>query len=261
MSKLPISVFIITLNEEKNIARALKSVQFADEVIVVDSGSTDGTLDIIKSFGIKPIHNDWPGYAKQKQFAMELCSNEWVLNLDADEEVSSELLSCFNEVMADSRYSSLRCLRNDIFIGEKLSSWSRIPRHTRFYKKSKAYFDLTRLVHERATTKGESLFVKESLLHYGYSSISILTDKKNQYSSLKAKEKFQKGKRFSYLKLMLIFPLVFIQELIFKRRILSGTRGLILSVIQAYYAFTKEAKLFELAVEEANSSDNGNLSS
>jgi len=260
MSKLPISVFIITLNEENNIARALRSVQFAEEIVVVDSGSTDGTLDIIRSFGIEPIHNDWPGYAKQKQFAMDLCSNDWVLNLDADEEITSGLANCFAEVIKENKYSSVRCERDDYFIGKSLSSGARKPRNTRFYRKSVTHFDTSRLVHESATVVGEQLFVAQSLLHYGYSNISICTDKKNQYSSLKAKEKYQKGKRFSYLKLLLIFPLVFIQDLIFKRRILLGTRGLILSVIQANYAFTKEAKLFELAVEENNTSDNSNLS-
>jgi len=258
MSKLPISVFIITLNEENNIARALRSVQFADEIIVVDSGSTDKTLDIIKSFGIEPIHNDWPGYAKQKQFALDLCTNEWVLNLDADEEISAGLVNCFAKVINNDEYSSVRCEREDYFIGESLSRWARKPRNTRFYRKSSAHFDTSRLVHESATVKGKELFVEESLIHHGYSGIRVCTDKKNLYSSLKAKEKYQKGKRFSYLKLFLIFPLVFIQELIFKRRILSGTRGLILSVIQAHYAFIKEAKLFELTVTEARASNDDN---
>jgi len=255
MSRLPISVFIITLNEEKNISRALKSVQFADEIIVVDSGSTDKTLEIIKSFGIEPIHNDWPGYAKQKQFAMDLCTNDWVLNLDADEEVTAGLAKSFAEIINNSEYSSVRCEREDYFIGKNLSRKSRKPRNTRFYRKSSAHFDTSRLVHESATIVGKQFFVKQSILHYGYSTISICTDKKNQYSSLKANEKYRKGKRFSLLKLLFIFPLVFIQDFIFKRRLLMGIRGLILSVIQAHYAFIKEAKLFELTVTGTNASN------
>ena len=82
MTKAPISVFIITLNEEENIARAIESAQFADEIILVDCGSTDRTLEIAKSYGITPIHNDWPGYAIQKQFAMDQCRNDWVFNLE-----------------------------------------------------------------------------------------------------------------------------------------------------------------------------------
>lgn len=248
MSKLPISVFIITLNEEKNIGRALESVKFADEVVVVDSGSSDGTLDIIRSFGIEPIHNDWPGFSKQKQFAMEQCTHEWVLNLDADEVVSPELADKYKQVMEDGRYSSVRCERDDVFIGKMLSRWTRVARHTRFYKKSDAHFDDSRLVHERATVEGKEIFVKENLIHYGYGDIETLTHKKNQYSSLKAKEKNIKNKQFSVFKLFLIFPIVFIQEYIFKRRIFSGIRGLILAVIQAHYAFIKEAKLFEYSV-------------
>jgi len=245
VNKLKISVFIITLNEEKNIARALKSVDFADQVIVVDSGSTDKTLEIVKSFGIEPIHNDWPGFAKQKQYAMELCQHEWVLNLDADEVVSKGLVKRFEEVMSNNRYTSIRCLRHDIFMARMLSSWTRIARHTRFYKKSEAFFDESKLVHERATVSGKELLVKENLIHYGYPNVEFFTTKKNQYSSLKAKEKFLKKKKFSYLKLFLIFPLVFIQEWIIKRKIFSGVPGLVLSVIQAHYAFIKEAKLYE----------------
>ena len=256
MDKLPISVFIITLNEEKNIARALSSVSFADEIVVVDSGSTDKTLDIIKSFGITPIHNDWPGYAAQKQFALKQCNHDWVLNIDADEEISEALAERFKRVVEQDKYSSVRCLRIEKFIGKYLSNWTKKPNNRRFYKRLSATFDETRLVHESAKVDGEELFVSEELIHHGYSTIEILTDKKNQYSSLKAKEKFLKNKRFSLAKLLLIFPLVFIQELFFKRKIFSGTRGVILSVIAAHYAFIKEAKLFEYSVKENSASSN-----
>jgi len=250
MAKLPISVFIITLNEEKNIARALKSVDFAEEIIVVDSGSTDATIEIVKSFGIEPVHNDWPGYSKQKQFAMDLCQHEWVLNIDADEEVNSALVERFIQVMESDDYASVRCLRHDVFMGSVLSPLTRLARNTRFYKKTKAVFDDTRLVHERVIVTGKELLVSEHITHYGYPGIELFTDKKNKYSSLKAKEKHLKGKKFSYLKLFLIFPLVFFQEWLFKRKIFSGVPGLVLSIIQAHYAFIKEAKLYEFNAKD-----------
>jgi len=256
MTKLPVSVFIVTLNEEKNIARALDSIGFAEEIIVVDSGSTDSTLDIVRSYGIEPIHNDWSGYAAQKQFALDRCHHEWVLNIDADEEISKPLANRFKEVIEQNKYSSVRCLRTEKIMGKYLSNWTKKPNNRRFYKRLSATFDETRLVHESAKVDGEELFVSEELIHHGYSTIEILTDKKNQYSSLKAKEKFLKNKRFSLAKLLLIFPLVFIQELFFKRKIFSGTRGVILSVIAAHYAFIKEAKLFEYSVKENSASSN-----
>ena len=243
---MPISVFIITLNEEENIARALASVNFADEVVVVDCGSSDRTLEIISSFGIEAIHNDWPGYAKQKQFAMQKCKHDWVLNIDADEEISEALAAKFKEVLERGEYTSVRCIREEKFIGKNLSKWTKKPNNRRFFRRSKSKFDETKLVHESAKVEGPEIFVKEPLLHYGYESIGILTAKKNKYSSLKADEKYSKKKRYSILKLTLIFPLVFLQELIFRGKIFSGFRGLILSVISAHYAFMKEAKLYEL---------------
>ena len=92
MSKIPVSVFIVAQDEEQHIGRVLDSCQAFDEIIVVDSGSSDNTKSIAQDKAAKVIHNDWPGYAKQKQYAKDLCRHEWVLNLDADEELTSELI-------------------------------------------------------------------------------------------------------------------------------------------------------------------------
>ena len=251
MKKLPISVFIVTLNEEKNIATALQSVNFADEIIVVDSGSSDRTVAIAQGLGATVVVNSWPGYAKQKQFAMGLCRHDWVLNHDADEEVTPAIAERFKELVTQDKYVNIRCLRDDIFMGEALSSWSKKPNNNRLYKKSLACFDSSRLVHESATVEGKELFISETLTHYGYGNIEVLTHKNNLYSSLKSQEKFDKNKNFSIIKLLFIFPLVFIKELLFQRKIFSGKRGFILSIILAYYAFMKEAKLYELQVDQS----------
>ena len=117
--KLPISVFIITKNEEEHIEKTLKSVSLFDEVILVDSGSTDSTLDIAKRYRAKIYTHSWQGYAKQKQYAMSLCSNEWVLNLDGDEEVNPSLISAFKEIIEQDKADSVRFWRNDIFMSFK----------------------------------------------------------------------------------------------------------------------------------------------
>ncbi len=245
MSKIALSVFIITLNEEKNIARAIESAQFADEIILVDCGSQDKTLEIAKSYGVKPIHNDWPGYAKQKQFAMQQCKNDWVFNLDADEEITPELANKIGKIISQEQYTSIRCARKDVFIGKPPPNWTKKANNLRCYRKSCAKFDPKQLVHESARVTGKEIEIGQFLIHYGYDDIHLLTDKKNSYSSLKAKEKFNRGKHFSLIKLLVIFPLVFIQQWIFNRKIFFGVRGIILSVIQAHYAFIKEAKLYE----------------
>jgi glycosyltransferase involved in cell wall biosynthesis len=243
--KLPVSVFIITKNEEEHIEKTLKSVSLFDEVILVDSGSTDSTLDIAKRYGAKIYTHSWQGYAKQKQYAMSLCSNEWVLNLDGDEQVNPSLINAFKEIIEQDKADSVRFWRNDIFIDKPLSTWSKKPNNHRLYKRSKSFFDDSRLAHESATVDGKEIFINETFDHFGYGSIETLTTKNNNYSSLKANEKFAKGKRYSNVKLITIFPIVFIKEYFFQRKIFSGKRGFILAIMGAYYAFIKEAKLFE----------------
>lgn len=245
-TKLPISAFIVCKNEEKYIEKTLKSLNFVDEIILVDSGSTDRTLEIAQKYQAKIFHHDWQGYAKQKQYAMSLCNNDWVLNLDGDEEIPPELLPIIENIIQKNNVDSVRFLRNDIFMGTALSKLSKKPNNHRLYKKAKSHFDDSRLVHESASVDGKEIFIKEAFNHYGYGSIETVTHKHNVYSSLKAKEKYTKHKKFSNLKLLLIFPLVFLKEYFLQRKIFSGRKGFILSIIDAYYAFLKEAKLYEL---------------
>ena len=250
--KLPISVFVVTLNEEHNIERMLKSCLRLSEIILVDCGSTDATLEIAAKYDVKIFHHEWQGYAKQKQYALEQCQNEWVLNLDADEELNDVLIDKFEVLMHTPGVDGVRCRRNDIFIGKKPARLSKKTKHLRFYKKSKANFDPTVLVHEIATVDGKFVQINETFDHYGYDKIEVHVDKNNKYSSLKAIEKFNKGKKFSYLKLFLVFPVNFLKIYLLQGYIFSGTRGFILAHDVAFYAFTKEAKLYELHQNRKN---------
>ncbi|WP_144211671.1 glycosyltransferase family 2 protein [Shewanella donghaensis] len=242
---LPISVFIITKNEQRHLAKTLESVKTVAEVIIVDSGSTDNTLAIAEQYGAKVFHKAWEGYAIQKQYAMSLCKNEWVLSLDGDETVNPQLLNALQLTIESDNADCVRMWRNDIFIGKSLSHLSKKPNNHRFYKKSKAFFNSEKLVHESATITGKEIFINETFDHYGYDSIEAITSKNNKYSSLKADEKFSNGKSFSTFKLITIFPFTFFKEYLLQRKIFSGKRGLILSIMEAYYSFIKEAKLYE----------------
>lgn len=242
---IPISVFFVTKNEEDHIGKALSSVACMDEIIVVDSGSTDNTVEIAKRFGAKVYSHAWMGYSKQKQYALSLCTNDWVLNLDGDEVANENLIKSLQAIIALDTIDSVRFWRNDIFIGKSLSSWSKKPNNLRFFKRDKAYFDESKLVHESATVKGVETFINEVFDHYGYDSIEAITSKNNKYSSLKADEKHTRGKQFSYIKLITIFPLVFLKEYLVQRKIFSGMRGFILAIMDAYYSLIKEAKLYE----------------
>lgn len=253
-SKLPISVFIVCQDEEQHIARCLQSCERMQEIVLVDSGSSDKTLEIANQYPVKILHNAWPGYAKQKQFALEQCTQDWVLNLDADEELTPELVNEFEKFMQQGQYSGLRCLREDLFLGQRPSKWAKKSNNLRFYKRSKVAFDENTLVHETAELDGVEARTAKSFLHHGYDEIESVIDKHNLYSSLKASEKYQKGKRFSYLKLILIYPLTFLKIYILQRNIFSGMRGFILANNVAYYSFLKESKLYELEIRQKNNS-------
>ena len=245
MTKLPISVFIICQNEEQHIRRLLTSLEMMDEIIIVDSGSTDMTLEIAREYDVKITHQEWLGYTKQKQFAMNLCSHDWVLNLDADEALTPTLVAKMEAIIKSDDADCVRLPRNDFFIGQPFSTLTKKPNNLRFFKKSNAQFKPDVLVHESAQVDGREIQIKEAFDHFGYDSIHVLTDKCNQYSTLKADEKFAKGKRHSLLKLTLVFPIIFLNVYLLQRFIFSGRRGFIQSVITAYYSFIKEAKLYE----------------
>lgn len=242
--KIPVSVFIITQNEEQHIARAINSCQDFDEVIVVDSGSNDDTKTIAESLGAKVVHNDWPGYAKQKQYAMSLCKHEWVLNLDADEELTSEVISDFKRLIESEQYDFIKCFRNDLFLGMFFPRWIHLPNNHRLFKKSSAQYRINDLVHEGPDFNGREGKSNYYFNHYGYADIETLNQKYEYYSTLKAQEKFNKGKKPSRLKLLLVAPLEFIRVYLIYRYCFAGLRGFIFAKLAAHYAFLKESKLY-----------------
>ncbi|WP_417445628.1 glycosyltransferase family 2 protein [Kangiella sp.] len=242
--KIPVSVFIITQNEEQHIENVIKSCQQFDEIIVVDSGSTDTTKQIAESLGAKVIHNDWPGYAKQKQYAMSLCKHDWVLNLDADEELTAEFIHEIKNFIQQDEYIALKCRRNDFFLGHFFPRSIRLPTNTRLFKKDHIQYYLDNLVHEGPEIKGKIKHTPAAFKHYGYADIETLSKKYEYYSSLKAQEKFNKGKKPSRLKLLLVAPLEFIRVYLIYRYCFAGLRGFIFAKLSAQYAFLKEAKLY-----------------
>lgn len=253
MSHTPISVFIITLNEELHIETVLQSVQCFDEIVLVDSGSSDKTLEIAERYGAKIHHQDWLGFARQKDYAMRLCRNEWVFNLDADESITAEHAAEIQKRVDErnvnkSNADAFRIYFEDVFWGASMSPSSAKRSIVRIYNKDKITFPTDRLVHEnvRLVEGAKSASIPGRVIHYGYHSSEILMTKQNKYSSLKAQEKYNKGKRPSLLKLILIFPIMFIKAYFLRKMFLSGRRGLVHATIDAMYGFLKEAKLHEL---------------
>jgi len=249
---IPLSVFIITKNEEDRIATAIRSViDLAEEVIVIDSGSTDNTVKIAKELGAKTIYNEWQGYGPQKIFGETKCKHDWILNLDADEEISAKLaeeikLLFSKKKLADNLagfYIKMVELPN---FAKKAHPFSQYKKYLRLYNKQKASFRDS-LVHDAVVVKtGELKTLKHKMLHRSTRSYQHAVEKLNSYSELQAIDAINKGKSINIIQLITIAPISFIKNFIFRRNFLYGINGLIDSYIYAFSRFLKYAKIREM---------------
>lgn len=238
------SVYIITQDEEKYISRCLDSVKEFAEIVVVDSGSSDNTLEIARKYTNNIYHKEFIDYAKQKEYAKNLCTNKWVLNLDADEILSNELKNEIILTIKNDDFDALEVKISSMYIG-KFNKYGRFIKRIRFFKKEMGYYP-QKIVHESISFQGRVKKSKNFIYDYGSDEIKTQISKLNNYSTLRATEKFKKGKKSSNLKLFGIFLVTFFKIYIFRRNFLNGKRGFILAMNLSYYAFLKEAKLYEM---------------
>lgn len=249
MPRPPLSVTIITLNEEANLARAIESVRgFAQEILVVDSGSTDHTLEIARNLGARILSNPWRGYGQQKNFAMKQAANDWVLNLDADEEVSPELAVEIQQVMErdhGKNVSGYSVPRLSKYLGRWIKHGGWYPnRLVRVANRQQAAWTEPH-VHEDLVVRGTVLPLGYDLLHYPFRSVSdqIVTNLK--YSRLGSDKLRKRGFRKSLAKLILKPIGKFLETYFLKKGCLDGIPGFIISVNAAHSIFLKYAYLFE----------------
>ena len=240
-----ISVIIITKDEEKNISDCLKSVEWADEIIVIDAESNDKTVKLAKIFTDKIFTKKWEGYVPQKKYALSLASNEWVLSVDADERITPELK---NEILnlSPGNFAGYKIRRKNFLLGKEITScgWGN-DYQLRLFKKEKT--DLTdRLVHEGFTVDGKIGKLKNPMLHYTFSSFTEYFNKINYYTSLKAvelvKQKGEIGGWTIFSHTVSAFILFFINKRGFK----DGVRGLIISLLHSVSTMLNYIKLWEL---------------
>jgi len=252
---LPISVFIITKNEEELISNAILSVKdFADEIIIVDSGSTDQTVSIADKLGARTLYNAWPGYVKQKIYAESLCRNKWILNIDADEELSLEFISRLREIFASgSPNKAYICQMVMVHRLEgKLKLFAPKTKAIRLYHIDYAGFvfgDLTSDCHDSVCLKNKdnSLlgFIKEPILHRSVRSIEQFLGKSNYYTSLQANELFNKSRQVSLIRLLFEPFFYFFKYYFIRRYFVFGINGFIDSMIFSFTKFIRLAKLRE----------------
>jgi glycosyltransferase involved in cell wall biosynthesis len=244
-----LSVVIITFNEEANLPRTLASVTWADEIIVVDSGSTDRTLEIAKSCNTKVWVEPWKGFAAQKNSAIEKATSDWVLSLDADEEVSTELKTDIGNVICDrSPREGYSIPRRNMFLGRFIRHGGFYPdAKLRLFRRGAAQFE-SRLVHEDAQLDGTAGTLGGDLIHHSYPTLSSYIEHMNRYSSLGAEMAVSKGKRgFSFVNIVLRPLFTFIYNYFFRLGFLDGREGLLLHLYHSVYVSWKYAKLWEIS--------------
>lgn len=248
---MKISATVITFNEEANIAAALESLKWADEIIVVDSESTDRTVEIARRFTDRVFVRPWPGYSAQKSFAAEQASNDWVFNLDADERVSDRLALEIEQlkVKTDISASGFEIPRLTYYLGRwiKHSGW--YPDYKlRLYKRNAGGWR-GEYVHESVQVSGRIDRLAGEILHYTVRNSSDHHLRIDRYTTLAARERFARGKRASALSILLSPVAAFLRSYILKRGFLDGTQGLAISAFAAHYVFLKNLKLWEMERE------------
>ncbi len=250
---MKLSVGILTFNSERRIRKVLDSVKgIADEIVVLDSGSQDRTVEIAESSGARVFFRKFDNFVNQKNYLLSLCRGEWVLFIDDDEVVSDELAEEIKRLKrggapADGYY--LNVLTN--YLGKWIRHAWYPDWHLRLAKREKCRW-VGNGVHESLKVNGKVGYLKGDLLHYSYESVSQHIKKIDLYTTLYARGAFEKGKRFSLFKLLTSPAGSFIRRYILKRGFLDGFEGFVLSVMASYYSFLKYLKLWEIEKREGS---------
>jgi len=245
---IPVSVVIVTKDEEKNIEDALKSVADADEIIVVDSFSTDRTIELCRAYTDKIFQHEWQGFARQKQLAVDYAKGPWVLLLDADERVTSELkkeISGKISLPASHDFYGFYLPRKNFFLGKWIRHSGWWPDYTlRLFRKDKASLE-DREVHEKVVIDGPAAYLKNPLEHYTYRTVTDFLRKMEIYSTLAAKEIRKTSGGTGILSIAIRPAFTFVKMFFFRLGFLDGAYGLLLALLYGYYTFLKYAKAWQ----------------
>jgi glycosyltransferase involved in cell wall biosynthesis len=238
-----LSVIVITKNEAKRIAQCLASVNWADELLVLDSGSSDDTVAIAKSFDAKVIETDWPGFGPQKQRALSLCSHEWVLSIDADEFLEKDAATLILKAIQTNKIDAYMLPRQMIFAGRILRFAAYEKKHIRLFRRNLAHFS-PHLVHEHVELKqgARKATLATPIMHDCYDDWDDAIEKMNRYSSLSALQRFQQGRQSSIVKALISSNLMFLKNYFLRLWCLDGWPGLCLAVYQAQGAWYRHLK-------------------
>jgi glycosyltransferase involved in cell wall biosynthesis len=252
-----LSVAIITFNEEANLARTLASLRWVEEIIVVDSGSTDRTVEIARSNGAKVIQREWMGFAAQKNFAIAQCTGTWILTLDADEELSVELQRQMRLLLASNPpVDAFYIKRRNLFLDRWIRHGGFYPDpKLRLFRRTTANFDVTpkfedRPVHETIAFDGHASTLDYDIIHHAYPTLSNFIEHMDRYSDLGAELLVGKGRTSHSLpafitNVFLVPQLTFMWNYFFRLGFLDGREGFLLHLYHATYTSWKYSKAWE----------------
>jgi glycosyltransferase involved in cell wall biosynthesis len=248
-----LSITIITFNEEKNLLPCLESIAFADEIVIVDAGSEDRTLEIARNFTRVVYQESWKGFAQQKNSAQDKAKGPWILNVDADERVTPELREeILAAVKGKAPFTGYRIPRKNYFRGQWIRHGGWYPNYQlRLYLKDAGRFR-QREVHEQVAIAGKVGRLKSPLEHFTYRSISDFLQRLDRYSELSARQYWLDGKRISWPEILFRSFFTFFRMWGLQRGFLDGSNGLVLAVLYSYYTFAKYSKLKEKLLSDDN---------
>lgn len=246
-----LSVYVITYNEEKKIRDCLESVNWADEIVIVDSYSSDKTLDICKEYTEKIFQKRFDGFGKLRNYALEHVKYDWVLSVDADERVTEELKEEILQKLTEEPTEEAYFIpRKSHFLNYwvRHCGWYPDYRQPQFFNKTKMKYVETDLVHEGFVMKSNSKvsYLKNHIIQYPFLSLKEFLTKMDRYSTLKAQQMFNESKSFKFHQIIFHPLSCFLRMFIFKLGFLDGKIGFILSILYSYYTFIKYIKLWEL---------------
>ncbi|MGE5299451.1 MAG: glycosyltransferase family 2 protein [Acidobacteriota bacterium] len=246
---LSISVAVITKNEAERLPDCLKSISFADDIVVVDSGSSDGTVEIAREFGCRVSVEDWKGYGPQKNSAVGKCRHEWVLLLDADERIPAETAGVIKEVIRNPLADAYRLRRKNYLHGRWLRHSGYWPdRQIRLVNRNRGSFRGT--IHEQWATSGRVADLEAHIDHYAFSGYSDMLKTLNDYSTIIAEELYSSGRRANSISPVYHGIGMFLKIYFIERGFLDGMDGLVTALTKAGGSFFKYAKLLELQRRE-----------
>ena len=250
-----LSVAIITRNEEANLPRTLASVRWAAEIVVVDSGSSDRTVEIARSYGAHVTEEAWHGFGKQKNLALEACSSEWVLSLDADEEVSEALALEITQLLEGNPPEDAYFLpRRNLFLGRWMRHGGYYPDpKLRLFRKGAAWFEES-AVHETVQYSGVTHTLRGELIHHAYPTLESYLEHMNRYSTLGAEQALARGRTSrswpAFLWNVAVNPAAtFLYNYLFRLGFLDGREGLLLHLYHSGYVSWKYAKAWRQAAK------------